>query len=223
MEFPAMMNLTSTPGSSWLYLTITVAIESLFQVVIPSGYMIEDLTHGISWNNIYFIYCVLLKVNVELFTFCIFNLYFADVCDPGWSYFNGFCYFTSETCTNWTTALAKCRQENSVLVDVNNNEENVYLQHLHNGEKSWLGLNDISTEGTFSWADRAAGNFTAWAKNQPNNFGEEDCVHALGVEHKYEWNDVKCSDCHQYTCKKGKISKISVSNKQMHEWNWTNE
>ena len=50
---------------------------------------------------------------------------------------------------------------------------------------------------------RGAGNFTAWAKNQPNNFGEEDCVHALGVEHNYEWNDVKCSDCHQYTCKKG--------------------
>ena len=43
-------------------------------------------------------------------------------------------------------------------------------------------------------------------KNQPNNFGGEDCVHTLGVEHKYEWNDVKCSDCHQYTCKKGTIS-----------------
>jgi len=125
-----------------------------------------------------------------------------DICDPGWSYFNGFCYYTSKTCTNWTTALKKCRQENSVLADVNNNEENVYLQHRHNGEKSWLGLNDISTEGDFIWADRGAGNFTAWAKNQPNNFGEEDCVHALGVEHNYEWNDVKCNDCHQYTCKK---------------------
>ena len=90
-------------------------------------------------------------------------------------------------------------------MDVNNNEENVYLQHRHNGEKSWLGLNDISTEGDFIWADRGAGNFTAWAKNQPNNFREEDCVYALGVEHNYKWNDVKCSDCHQYTCKKGKL------------------
>jgi len=125
-----------------------------------------------------------------------------DICDPGWSYFNGYCYYTSETCTNWTTALKTCRQENSVLVDVNSNEENVYLQHRHSGEKSWLGLNDISTEGHFTWADRGVGNFTAWAKNQPNNFGEEDCVHALGVEHNCEWNDVKCSDCHQYTCKK---------------------
>ena len=129
----------------------------------------------------------------------------ADICDPDWSYFNGFCYYTSKTCTNWTTARNKCRQENSVLVDINNNEENVFLQHRHNGEKSWLGLNDISTEGSFTWADRGAGNFTAWAKNQPNNFREEDCVHALGVKHNYKWNDVKCGDCHQYTCKKGRL------------------
>ena len=71
---------------------------------------------------------------------------------------------------------------------------------------SWLGLNDISTEGNFTWADRGEGNFTAWAKTQPNNFNEEDCVHALGLRYNYEWNDVKCSDCHQYTCKKGRIN-----------------
>ena len=138
-------------------------------------------------------------------TFCIF----ADICDPGWSFFNGYCYFTSETCTNWTTALSKCRQENSVLVNINNNEENVFIQHRHNGDKSWLGLNDISVEGNFTWVDKGDGNFTAWATNQPNNYREEDCVHALGVKYNYEWNDVQCSDCHQYTCKKGKI-KITV-------------
>jgi len=155
---------------------------------------IRDITHETSLLQLH---------NIKFYSWYCFT--FADICDPGWSYFNGFCYYTSKTCTNWTTALKKCRQENSVLADVNNNEENVYLQHRHNGEKSWLGLNDISTEGDFIWADRGAGNFTAWAKNQPNNFGEEDCVHALGVEHNYEWNDVKCNDCHQYTCKKGKF------------------
>ena len=134
--------------------------------------------------------------------------FFIDICDPGWSYFKGFCYFTSETCTVWITALTKCRRENSVLVDVNNNEENVYIQHRHNGDKSWLGLNDKSTEGDFTWADRGHGNFTAWAKNQPNNFKEEDCVHALGVKYNYEWNDVQCSDCHQFTCKKGESKHI---------------
>ena len=77
-------------------------------------------------------------------------------------------------------------------------------------KKTWLGLNDISTEGSFIWTDRGAGNFTAWAKNQPNNFGDEDCVHALGVKYNYEWNDVKCSDCHQFTCKKGEKMKTTT-------------
>ena len=107
--------------------------------------------------------------------------------------------------------MQKCRQEDSVLVDVSSNEENVYLQHRHNGAKSWLGLNDRTIEGNFTWVDRGEGNFTAWAKNQPNNFRGEDCVHALGVKYNYEWNDVRCSDCHPYTCKKGKLGIIVIS------------
>ena len=139
----------------------------------------------------------------ELFQDLITNS-LLDICDSEWIYFDGFCYFTSDTCADWTAAVKKCRQENSVLIDVNNNEENVYMQHRHNGEKSWVGLNDRSTEGDFTWVDRAHGNFTVWATNQPNNFKEEDCVHALGVKYNYKWNDVQCSDCHQFTCKKGK-------------------
>ena len=65
---------------------------------------------------------------------------------------------------------------------------------------------------------RGTGNFTAWAKNQPNNFRDEDCVHTLGVEYKYEWNDVKCSDCHQYTCKKGKMWCISLGMHKKKDW-----
>ncbi|KAL9975042.1 hypothetical protein ACROYT_G012158 [Oculina patagonica] len=85
---------------------------------------------------------------------------------------------------------------------VSSNEDNVYLQHQHNGAKAWMGLNDRFVEGNFTWADRGEGNFTAWAQNQPNSFRGEDCVHTLGVQHSYQWNDVRCSDCHQYTCKK---------------------
>ena len=126
-----------------------------------------------------------------------------DICDPGWSYFNSFCYAVSKKCANWTEALANCRQKNASLVNVYSKEENVFIQRLRNGAKSWLGLNDISREGTFTWAGSRAGNFTVWAKNQPNNVGDEDCAHTLGIGHNYKWNDVKCSDCHQYTCKKG--------------------
>ena len=83
-------------------------------------------------------------------------------------------------------------------------EENVYIQHRHNGDKAWIGLSDIATEGVFAWVDGCPFKFRYWAQNQPNNFRDEDCVHTLGPGHGYMWNDVDCSTCHQYTCKKGK-------------------
>jgi len=83
----------------------------------------------------------------------------------------------------------------------------VFVQSLHGGEKSWLGLSDINTEGKFVWTDGTNTDFHHWAKYQPNNFANQDCVHTLGFlkGHDYEWNDVNCTDCHRFTCKKGKF------------------
>ena len=91
------------------------------------------------------------------------------------------------------------------LVGIESQEENVYIQHRHNGDKAWIGLNDIATEGLFHWVDGCPYVFRYWASNQPNDFRGEDCVHTLGVRHGYMWNDVDCLACHQYTCKKGEI------------------
>ena len=45
--------------------------------------------------------------------------------------------------------------------------------YLIAGQVGWFGLNDISNEGTFVWADNAALDpaFTNWANNQPDNNG----------------------------------------------------
>lgn len=91
------------------------------------------------------------------------------------------------------------------LTAVESQEENVYIQHRHNGDRAWIGLNDIATEGLFTWVDGCPFRFRYWALNQPNDFRGEDCVHTLGVAHGYMWNDVDCSTCHQYTCKKGEL------------------
>ena len=89
------------------------------------------------------------------------------------------------------------------LPAIESQEENVYVQHRHHGEKAWIGLNDIATEGLFTWVDGCSNKFRYWAKKQPNDFRGEDCVHTLGARHGYTWNDVDCYACNQYTCKKG--------------------
>ena len=133
------------------------------------------------------------------------------MCKPGWSYFSGFCYSTSQTCKNWTEAQKTCQIYNTSLITVKNQEENVYIQHRLNGDKGWIGFNDRDTEGTFVWAGNQSSNFTYWAPHQPNDFKlNEDCVHTLGVAHKFTWNDVNCRSCHNYTCFDGKCNFLYI-------------
>ena len=127
------------------------------------------------------------------------------MCEVGWDYFNGSCYFTSKECQTWTNASSQCRRMDANLVTVRSQEENVFIQHRQNGATSWIGLNDIASEGVFAWVDGCPEKVRFWADNQPNDLhGNQDCVHTLGISHEYKWNDVQCSECFTYTCEKGK-------------------
>ncbi|XP_078381917.1 uncharacterized protein LOC144664633 isoform X2 [Oculina patagonica] len=128
----------------------------------------------------------------------------ADICLDGWSYFKGYCYRKVSSCDSWSGSQGTCATFGANLPSVHSQEENVYVQNLHGGENSWLGLSDVNNEGTFVWNDGTPFDFHYWAKYQPNNFHNEDCVHTLGFlqGHKYKWNDVNCTDCHRFTCKK---------------------
>ena len=134
-----------------------------------------------------------------------FDYYFTDICPNDWTYFEGYCYRKVSSCDSWNGSQGKCSVLGANLPSIHNQEENVYVQNLHGGEHSWLGLTDINSEGTFVWSDGTSFNFHYWASHQPNNFKNEDCVHTLGFlrGHEYKWNDVNCSDCHKFTCKKG--------------------
>ena len=128
-----------------------------------------------------------------------------DVCHDGWRYFQGYCYRKVSSCDSWNNGESQCATLGANLPSVHSQEENVFIQSLLSGENGWLGLSDINTEGTFVWSDGTRLNFTYWATRQPNNFRNEDCVHTLGSlqDYRYKWNDVNCSSCHKYSCKKG--------------------
>lgn len=128
----------------------------------------------------------------------------SDVCEEKWKYFNGYCYRKVSSWDSWTNSQGTCAALGANLPSIHSQEENVYVQSLHGGEHSWLGLSDINTEGKFVWSDGTSYDFHYWAEHQPNNFHNEDCIHTLGFlqDHRYEWNDVNCSDCHRFTCKK---------------------
>ncbi|KAL9961211.1 hypothetical protein ACROYT_G030114 [Oculina patagonica] len=127
----------------------------------------------------------------------------SDICKKDWFYFRGYCYRKVASCDTWGNSQGKCATQGAALPSIHSQEENVFVQSLHGGEKSWLGLSDINIEGKFVWTDGTPTDFYHWAKYQPNNYGNQDCVHTLGFlkDHDYEWNDVNCTDCHRFTCK----------------------
>lgn len=58
----------------------------------------------------------------------------------------------------------------------------------------WIGLNDLLSEGSFTWADGSAlDGFRNWADTQPDDYeGKEDCVETEYTNST--WNDYKCEE-----------------------------
>ncbi|XP_031570080.1 uncharacterized protein LOC116304478 [Actinia tenebrosa] len=130
-------------------------------------------------------------------------LLLSEICYPGWNYFDGICYHTSSSCDTWINAENRCTTSRAHLATIKSQIQNVYIQQRLNGAKGWIGLNDKSVESVFRWTQKGLqNNWTYWAENQPNNAGDQDCVHTLGVDHQYHWNDVSCNECHNFTCQK---------------------
>ena len=131
-----------------------------------------------------------------------------DICEDDWEYFNGYCYRKVSSCDSWSNGQGTCAALGANLPSIHSQEENVFVQSLHGGEHSWLGLSDTKSEGpegNFVWSDGAPFDFNFWAQHQPKKSHKQNCVHTLGFlqEHLYKWKDVNCTECHRFTCKKG--------------------
>ena len=68
----------------------------------------------------------------------------------------------------------------------------------------WIGLNDITEEGHYSWVNGDALDFTYWAPGQPDDYhGHEDCT---GLWYAYAttgflWDDLPCGNSYAFVCK----------------------
>ncbi|XP_028411847.1 uncharacterized protein LOC114534584 [Dendronephthya gigantea] len=126
-----------------------------------------------------------------------------EICEPGWVYYQGFCYKKESTCETWTNASAMCLNYGSNLVGIESAEEDVFVQHLQYGQPSWIGLNDRANEGVYLWTDGGAVSYTNWAPEVPAAFNEaKDCVESSGRKSKYYWQPSSCTNCRNFTCKK---------------------
>ncbi|XP_036022470.1 C-type lectin domain family 4 member G-like [Onychomys torridus] len=118
-----------------------------------------------------------------------------EQCPTSWLYFQGSCYYFSETQAIWGTAQSYCSGHGAHLVIVKGPDEQGFLsQHTH-GRGYWLGLKAIRRLGkiqSYQWVDGVSLTFSHWNSGEPNDSrGHEDCVMML---HSGLWNDAPCTN-----------------------------
>nr|ABW34406.1 immunity adhesion receptor DC-SIGN [Aotus trivirgatus] len=128
-------------------------------------------------------------------------------CPWEWTFFQGNCYFVSNSQRNWHDSVTACQEVGAQLVVIKSDEEQNFLQlqSSRSNRFTWMGLSDLKQEGTWQWVDGSSLSPSLrryWNKGEPNNIGEEDCAEFNGNG----WNDDKCSAAKFWICKKSAAS-----------------
>ncbi|XP_076417259.1 C-type lectin domain family 4 member G isoform X4 [Peromyscus maniculatus bairdii] len=118
-----------------------------------------------------------------------------EQCPTSWLYFQGSCYYFSETQAIWSTAQSYCSVHGAHLAIVKGPDEQGFLsQHTH-GRGYWLGLKAVRRLGKirgYQWVDGVSLTFSHWNSGEPNDSrGHEDCIMML---HSGLWNDAPCTN-----------------------------
>ena len=94
---------------------------------------------------------------------------------------------------DWTTAKADAEKRGGHLATITSEDEWHAIQKWAGNLPStyWLGGTDEKTEGVWEWITKEAWSFTKWAKNEPNNLGNEDFLQTWGpsISGNRAWND----------------------------------
>jgi hypothetical protein len=125
-------------------------------------------------------------------------------CGAGWDSIDGGCYMVTPQTMPWIDAELFCESAHGQLASFSSsaNFEAVFNYYHDLGwisDDTWIGMYDITSEGTFQWTDGSSSTFTNWAANQPDDAtGGFNCVETYGDG---TWNDQDCSAGFTGICK----------------------
>jgi hypothetical protein len=107
------------------------------------------------------------------------------------------CYFIASQALAWGAAQQACAEWGGHLVTLDSSDEDTFLA-TQTTQDLWLGLNDVTLEGTFVWEDGSSVGYTHWASMEPNNSGDSDCAEKRGSNGF--WYDQQCLSSQIYAC-----------------------
>jgi hypothetical protein len=109
------------------------------------------------------------------------------------------CYRFASTSSSWLGARQSCRQWGGRLMVVGSAAEDELLALQMLGD-TWIGLQDILSEGTFSWENGSDASYRNFAPGEPNDASGSDCVEKRQSDAL--WYDQPCALQKLYACEK---------------------
>ncbi|XP_031566626.1 uncharacterized protein LOC116301675 [Actinia tenebrosa] len=133
-------------------------------------------------------------------------------CPGGWHPFRSNCYFfhhDNRGYSNWYASKERCRTLGGNLLDIQDNNEWLFVKsHLQPGPSAYgvpkqyfIGMNDNHWEGHWLWQDGSPVYFFKWAGGEPDGGHHENC----GTMHANDgfYGDTACTFHHgRFICKR---------------------
>jgi hypothetical protein len=105
--------------------------------------------------------------------------------------------YRKQSATRYDGAIDTCTADGAHLAVIDTMDENAFAL-MFAGEDVWIGFDDLTTEGTFTWVTGAPQGFTGWTGSEPNDSGTEDCTYLRSPDGS--WNDTECGDTRVSLC-----------------------
>lgn len=86
---------------------------------------------------------------------------------------NGHAY-AQVNCNGWHDAQQKAIKEESHLLSINDEEEQIWVQIMFKNPHFWIGLNDVEEEGVWRWDSGEPVTYTNWARHDVFGGNEPD-------------------------------------------------
>uniref|UniRef100_A0A8W8NB22 Uncharacterized protein n=1 Tax=Magallana gigas TaxID=29159 RepID=A0A8W8NB22_MAGGI len=95
-----------------------------------------------------------------------------------WSADDQQCYRCMPDAVYWQTARSSCQRLGADLVTINNAGTQTFIEKLCPDGVYWIGLNDISNEGTFLWVSTSTPGYTGKnCETDVNECQSSPCIH----------------------------------------------